>query len=163
MSQLRSIQFTASRDIDSADSELRPYRPQHGNDLWGIPINTDRNLLDNIRKAQKRNLSAPCTIALMSTHNKYNELNDKQSFHKRVSFSKSAGTSSDGRKHKKADNNKENTITMMTTTTIMNSPRHFTGSSRMNAAIVTWFDGPRVNCGVPHSNVSKYFTPMPRS
>ena len=163
MGQLRSIQFTASRDIDSADSELRPYRPQHGNDLWGIPINTDRNLLDNIRKAQKRNLSAPCTIALMSTHNRYNELNDKQSFNKRVSFSKSAATSGAGRKYKKADNDKENTITMMTTTAIVNSPRHFTGSSQMNAAIVTWFDSPRVNCGVPHSNVSKYFTPMPRS
>ena len=143
MSQLRSIQFTASRDIDSADSELRPYRPQHSNDLWGIPINTDRNLLDNIRKAQKRNLSAPCTIAPMSTHNKYNELNDKQSFNKRVSFSKSAGTSGAGRKYKKADSDKENTITMMTTTAIVNSPRHFTGSSRINAAIVTWFDSPR--------------------
>ena len=96
----------------------------------------------------------------MSTHNRYNEHGDKELPNRRVSFSKSAGTSNSGRKYKKDDNDKENTITMMTTT-LMNSPR-FTGSG-MNAAIVTWFDGSQVNCGVPHSNVSKYYTPLPRS
>ena len=146
ISQLRSIQYN-TRDFDSVDGELRPYRYQSEN-LWGIPLDTDKNLLETIRRAQTRiQRSASSSISLIyANKNNLSSFNSERSTPKRVNFSKSAGTI----KYNKTYKVKEGLI---------NSPRNLSDSGRVER-VMSWFEGPTVNCAVPHSNLSKYYAQL---